>query len=37
MEIYFNELSVLPQSISVTEARNKIITLIETMKELKRI
>lgn len=35
MEIYFNELSVLPQSISVTEARNKIITLIETMKALK--
>ena len=35
MEIYFNELSVLPQSISVTEARNKIITLIQTMKALK--
>jgi toxin YoeB len=35
MEIYFNELSVLPQSSSVADARNKIITLIETMKALK--
>lgn len=35
MEIYFNELSLLPQSISIEESRDKIVTLIQTMKALK--
>jgi len=35
MEIYFNELSVMPHSVSNEESRNKIIKLIETMKVLK--
>ncbi|MFC4818524.1 type II toxin-antitoxin system YoeB family toxin [Flavobacterium sp. GCM10023249] len=35
MEIYFNEMSVLPQSTSVAESKHKIFTLIETMKALK--
>lgn len=34
MEIYFNELSILPKSISIEESRDKIVTLIQTIKAL---
>lgn len=36
MEIFFNELSILPQCIDDQSARQKIITLLETMKLLKK-
>lgn len=35
MEIYFNELSILPKCSNKAESREKIITLLETMKALK--
>jgi toxin YoeB len=35
MEIYFNELSVLPNCLNNDDARDKIITMLETMKALK--
>jgi len=35
MEIYFNELSVLPQCVNNNAARQKIYTLLDTMKSLK--
>jgi len=35
MEIYFNELSLMPQSNDNSKARNKVLNLLETMKELK--
>lgn len=34
MEIYFNELSLMPQSSSIEESRAKIVMLIQTMKAL---
>lgn len=35
MEIYFNELSVMPKCLNDAEARDKIINMLETMKALK--
>ena len=35
MEIYFNELSILPQCVDDDTARQKVFTLLETMKSLK--
>lgn len=36
MEIYFNELSILPQCVNDDDARQKVYTLLETMKALRQ-